>query len=268
MNRSYTWKTWAFVIGLLLFTGLASATWLWLSNQEESQTKSQVAAVDQEIEPITISVGDYVLGNELLDIPFVNEYIEGTQLNPWLVVGASFVILAGLVGAIGLSLALLSLITSRQVSKVYADEDFQSSVATLNQRDVESLKEIQETSPRATAPAPQRRVRWSVITTSLLILIMVWIAGLIFGAAFYGDTTWEFLGVEVSAVAIVNLVLIAITILILALTIRAHEPGELDSSKTDYNPVNWNYVWIVLSGALIVGIGAGLAIAMPLIPVN
>jgi hypothetical protein len=268
LNRSDTWKTWAIVIGLLLFTAIASATWLWLSNQEESQPESQVAAVDEGTEPITISIGDYVLGKELLDIPFVSEYIEGRQLNPWLVVGVSFVLLAGLIGAMGLGLALLSLITSRQVSKVYADEDFQKSVAALNQRDIESLREIQESSPKVTTPAPQKRLRWSIVTTSFLILIMVWITGLVFGVAFFGDTAWEILGLEVSAVAVINLILVAITIIILALTIRAHEPGELDSSKTDYNPVNWNYVWIILSGALIVGIGAGLAIAMPLIPVN
>jgi hypothetical protein len=260
LNRSDTWKTWAIVIGLLIFTGVASAAFLWFSNQEESQTDSQVAAVDRETEPITISVGDYVLGDELLGIPFISEKIEGVQINPWLVVIASFVFVAALVGGIGLFLALISMITSRQVSKVYADEGFQASVATLSQHDKESLQKKRETKPVAASPAPERRLRWSLITSALLVVVLVWIAGLVYGVAFLGDTTWNILGADVNAVTFINLLLVAITIIIIAATIRAHEPGELDSSKTDNNPVNWSYVWIILSGALILGIGAGLAI--------
>lgn len=260
LNRSDTWKTWVIVIGLLIFTGLASAAFLWYSSQEESQTDSEVAAADRETEPITIRVGEYVLGDELLGIPFISENIEGVQINPWLVVIASFVVVAALVGGIGLFLALLSMITSRQVSKVYADEGFHASVATLSQHDKESLQGKQETRPVATAPAPERRLRWSLITSALLIVILVWAAGLVYGVAFFGDTTWNILGAEVSAVSFINLLLVITTIAIIAVTIRAHEPGGLDSSKTDNNPVSWNYVWIILSGALILGIGAGLAI--------
>lgn len=260
MNRSDTWKTWAIVIGLLIFTGVASAAFLWFSNQAESQTDSQVAAEERETNPITVSVGDYVLGDELLGIPFISENIEGVQINPWLVVISSFVLVAALVGGIGLFLALISMISSRQVSKVYADESFHAAVATLSQHDKESLQEKQETRPVDTSPAPEKRLRWSLITSALLIVILVWTAGLVFGVAFLGDTTWNLLGAEVNAVSFINLILLAVTIIIIAATIRAHEPGELDSSKTDNNPVNWSYVWIILSGALILGIGAGLAI--------
>jgi hypothetical protein len=262
LNRNDAWKTWAIVIGLLIFTGIASAAWLWLSNQEDAQSESQIAQVERETEPITISIGAYVLGDELLSIPFISENIEGTQINPWLFAIAAFAIVAVLIGGMGFILGIVSLITSRQVSKVNADEEFQASIAELNQRDAAKLKELQESRVSAPTPTPERRLRWSVITTSLLILVIVWIAGLAFGVAFFGDTTWEIAGLEISAVAIMSFVLIAITLVVLVVTIRSHKPGELDSSKTDYNPVNWNYVWVVLTGALIFGLGAGLAIAM------
>jgi hypothetical protein len=57
-----------------------------------------------------------------------------------------------------------------------------------------------------------------------------------------------------------------ISIVVLALAIRAREPDDLDFGKTDNNPVNWSYVWVILSGALIFGLGAGLAIAMTSLP--
>jgi hypothetical protein len=250
------------IIGLLLFTGLASAAWLWLSSQEETSTDSQAAKTERETEPITIRVGDFVLGDELLAIDFINEKIEGTQINPWLVVAAAAGILTVLVGGSGLLIAIISVITSRQVSKVYSDESYQSARTELNQRDAQSLKETQEIKPTATTPSPPRRLQWSVVSTSILILIMVWITGLIFGVAFFGDTTLEIAGRSFSAVAILNLVLIVISIVVLVLAIRAREPDDLDFGKTDNDPVNWNYVWVILSGALIFGLGAGLAIAM------
>jgi hypothetical protein len=262
LNRSDSWKTWGIIIGLLLFTGVASAAWLWFSNQEDEQSASQVAKIEKETEPITISFGDYVLGKELLGIDFVSEKIEGTQINPWLVVAAAAGIVTVFVGGIGLFLALITVITSRQVSKVYADEGFQTARVELNRRDAESLKGKQETRSQAASPGPQRRLRWSVAVNSILVLLLVWIAGLIFGVAFFGDTTWDIAGLSVSAVAILNLVLIVISLIVLALTIRSREPDDLDLSKTDNNPVNWSYVWVVLSGALIFGLGAGLAIAM------
>lgn len=262
MKRSEAWKTWGIVIGLLLFTGLASAAWLWLGNQEETQTDTPIAKVERETEPITIRIGDFVLGDELLGIDFINENIEGTQINPWIVVAAAAGILTVLVGAIGLFLAIISVITNRQVSKVYSDESYKAALAELNQRDAESLKSTQEIRPPTTSPSPQRRLRWSVVSNSILFLIMVWITGSIFAVAFFGDTTWEIAGLSISVVAIVNLVLMVISIVVLVLAIRAREPDDLDFSKTDNDPVNWNYVWIILSGALILGLGAGLAIAM------
>ena len=151
------------------------------------------------------------------------------------------------------------------MAKVYADEGFQASVATLSQHDKEVLQELQDDRPTAEVIEPERRLRWSIVVTAILILLLVWSAGLVYGVAFLGNTTWQILGAEVSAVMFINLILVVVTIIIMAGVIRAHEPGELDSSKTDYNPVNWSYVWIILSGALILGIGAGLAIASTVI---
>ena len=261
MKRSDTWKTWIVIIGLLVFTGLATAGYLWFSGKEETQSATQAEAVDRETEPITVSIGDYVLGDELLGIPFIKDSIEGVQLNPWLVVIASFILVALLVGGMGTVLALISFFTSRQVAKVYADEEYQQSVAALSQHDKEVIKDLQETRPVVAAEEPERRLRWSLIVTALMIITLVWVTGLIFGVAFLGDATWHIFGADVSVVTIINFALVAITIAIIGYTIRAHEPGELDSSKTDYNPVNWSYVWIIISGALILGIGAGLAIA-------
>ena len=123
MNRSDTWKTWALVAGLLIFTGLASVAFLWLSSQEP-EAKPQIAPVERETQPITISIGDYVLGDELLGIPFISENIEGSQLNPWIAVAGLFIILTLLVGGMGTILALLSWIGSPRWRRSMLTKDF------------------------------------------------------------------------------------------------------------------------------------------------
>ena len=65
-----------------------------------------------------------------------------------------------------------------------------------------------------------------------------------------------------SPIAVINGILILITIVVLVLTARARKPGALDNPENDNDPVNWGYIWILLSGLIIVGIGTGLAIAL------
>jgi hypothetical protein len=84
----------------------------------------------------------------------------------------------------------------------------------------------------------------------------------ILGVAYFGETTWEIAGQQVSAAAVINLVLIILTVAVLFFVIRRNNVTDLDSGETDYEPVNWSTIWILLSGLLIVGLGAGLAIAM------
>lgn len=266
MNKNGAWKTWVVVIGLLIFTGLATATWLWFSSQEDAQTEAQLEEGTSVSEPITISVGDYVLGNELLNIDFISENIEGQELNPWLVVIGATVLVSLLVGGLGFLIMILSVITSRQVAKVYADEDYQTAQSELTKRDAETMKEWRESQPPAQADEPKRSLRGSAVTSAAIFLILVWITGLAFSLALLGDTTFEVAGLEISAVALVNLILVLITLVVMILTFRSREPEELDIGRSDNNPVNWSYVWIVLSGVLIFGLGAGLAIAMSSIP--
>ena len=66
----------------------------------------------------------------------------------------------------------------------------------------------------------------------------------------------------VNPVAILNLFLILLTVVTLIAVFRSNPTADPDSNATDYRPVNWGWIWVILSGLLIVGIGTGLAIAM------
>jgi amino acid transporter len=96
---------------------------------------------------------------------------------------------------------------------------------------------------------------------AFIFVLFVWIIGLTLGAVYFGDAEVEILGASISAATLLNLVLVLLTIAILYLALRRRDPEDLENPASDYNPVNWGYIWIVVSGILIVGIGAGAAMA-------
>ena len=261
MNIPDSWKNWIIAIGLLIFAGLASATWLWFSSQDTGSENSSVEAPAAEQLPVVIQVKDYVLGSDLLQIDAVSDF-DGTMIAQGQVVLVAFVVVTAVVVGLGLMLALLSWFTSRQVTAVESDADYQAAVNLLDDRQKEQAKELKVEQPTNEPPPPVKRAGWSWFATSLLIIILVWITGLILGVTFLDTVTWNIFGLEVNASSIVNLILILTTVVILYTVAKRREPTELQSGKTDYQPINWGTVWIVVTGLLIVGIGTGLAVAM------
>jgi hypothetical protein len=40
------------------------------------------------------------------------------------------------------------------------------------------------------------------------------------------------------------------------------KPEDIDLTQTDNAPVSWGWLWVIVSGMLIVGVGTGLAITL------
>jgi uncharacterized membrane protein (DUF485 family) len=261
LNIPDSWKNWIIAIGLLIFAGLASATWLWFSSQDSGSEGASAEVPAAEPLPVVIQFKDYVLGSDLLQIDAVSE-LDGTTITQGQVVIVAFIVTTVVVVGLGVILTLLSWFTSRQVTAVESDEDYLAAINVLNDRQKELVKELKGEQPTNQPQAAAKRAGWSWFATSLLIIILVWITGLILGVTFLDDVTWNIFGLEVNASSAVNLILILITAVILYVYVRRRDPTDLQSGKTDYQPINWGTVWIVVTGLLIVGIGTGLAVAM------
>lgn len=260
MSRRESWKTWVIVAGLLLFAGLASAAWPFISDAISGGSEPDLGQVEQEATIITIDIRNMLLGDELIKIKFIADNVDGLQFTAWEVFLISLGVVLVLTGALGLLFTLLSVVLGRQVVIVQADERYQNAVVELDNRQKAALAELREHQPKE-SPHPERTARWPLIATSIVILIFVWIAGILLGVSYFGDSTVELLGRQVSAAALFNAILLLVTLAVLVLVIRIRKPAEIDELDTDYNPVNWGYVWILLTGLVVVGIGAGLAVA-------
>jgi hypothetical protein len=95
-----------------------------------------------------------------------------------------------------------------------------------------------------------------------IFLLLVWIGGLVLSNVYLADTELNALGMAFSGTFVLNLILGLLTIAVLYLWLRRRSLEELENPDSDNNPVNWGYIWLVVSGALIVGIGAGAALAV------
>jgi len=244
----------------LIFAGLASAVVPFLLDQaDESDSSTGVAREPLET---TIDVGQLpFIGEVLVEIPFIAENIQGQPITALQAFGIAFGVVLVSVGAIGLLLTILTVVFDRLVNRVYGDESYREATAELQQREKARVKEIQQGQPPAVGPEKKVRSRWSMGVYAFIFVLFVWIIGLTLGAVYFGDAEVEILGASISAATLLNLVLVLLTIAILYLALRRRDPEDLENPASDYNPVNWGYIWIVVSGILIVGIGAGAAMA-------
>lgn len=260
MSNRESWKTWAVVAALLIFAGLASAIVPFLLDQaDESDSSTEVAREPLET---TIDVSQLpFIGEVLVEIPFIAEKVQGQPITALQAFGIAFGVVLVAVGAVGLLITILTVLFDRLVNGVYRDEGYREATTELEQREKDRVKELQQGRSPAVGPERKVRSRWSMAIFAFIFVLFVWIIGLTLGTVYFGDAEVEIAGVSLSAATLFNLILVLLTVLILYLTLRRRDPEDLENPASDLSPVNWGYIWIIVSGILIVGIGAGAALA-------
>lgn len=262
MSNRESLKTWVVVAAVLIFAGLASAIVPFLLDQADAESAS-AQEVAREPWETTIDVSQLpFIGEVLVDIPFIADNIQGRPITALQAFGIAIGFVLVSVGATGVLITVLVMILDRFVNRVYADESYQTATAELQQREKDRVKELQKDKPAVAGPEKAVRSRWSMAIFGFIFLLFVWIIGLTVGAVYLSDTEVEILGLSISGSALLNLFLGLFTIIILYLSWRGRDPEELENPASDNNPINWGYIWVVVSGLLIVGLGAGAAMAM------
>jgi uncharacterized membrane protein len=262
LAKSESWKTWLLVAALLIFAGLASATVPFIMDQLGSSDEPETL---RETHPAvtTIAVSELpFIGETLVTIPFVAENIHGQPITMAQAFGIAFGFVLVAVGAAGLLLTVITVILSKWITNVYEDEDYQAAEAELAKQQKALLKDRQQEQPVAETIEPSRRIRWSAITFGFIVVLLVWISSILLGFSLFQDQAVSIGNFQVGAIAFISLSAIAITIIVLYLALRRHDPSELATPESDNKPVNWGAIWVIVTGSLVVGIGTGLAIAI------
>ncbi|MCA9936484.1 MAG: hypothetical protein H6662_04890 [Ardenticatenaceae bacterium] len=241
MNRKESVKNWVVIFVVLIVTSILAASWPLITSAF-SRGQGGSTAVRPEISTITL--------------PFPLFGLE--EINSLLAVGLLAVVVIVLVAGVGGVLGAINLFLNKQTEVVKESETYQAHLSTLAQRETERMKELR--ADRKAGPVPAHTLpRWSVVSTSLIVLLFTVAGAMILNKAFVPDgaeLTMGSFAFSTSVAIVGGFVLLAL--IFLAFWIR---PQRLEAIEaTDYGPIPWDTIWIILSGLIVVGLGVGLVI--------
>ena len=245
LSRSESWKTWAVIIAILLFSGFVAAIWPLITSFGGGSS----GGITFEPETIVITIPP-------LPIPG----LDGGQvitLNGLVAFAIIAVLVIGVVLVVGLILGGLNVLLSKQATKVNNSEKFQERNAALQQREKEKLVQKQE--GRAAAPSQQHDYsRWAVVATSLAILMFAVFMGLMVAATLFPSGQITEQDQIINIAGIITGAFFLVTLFILLLRMNPRRLASID--ETDLDGIPWDTIAIVLLGVLVVGLGIGLVV--------
>lgn len=267
MKSFETWKTWAFIIGLLLFSALASVAWPAIQERLDLDWEGVYATPTiggfevESGEMVTIQLEDYLFGEVLVEAPLLRE-LNGRQVHPLVLAGILTLLMVGALFVVALPLALIYVRLDRQTVALKQDESFQAKQSELEQRQREEIKALEKSQPPGDIPDHERS-GWSVVSTSAIILMFVVFIGFALADTFYPDREVQFYSdfLVNPAVPVVG-ILLFIAILALIAYFRPRGGDPLVATDGDDRPIPWDTIWVVVSGLIFLGIGIGLMLAV------
>ena len=241
------------VLVLLIGFGAISAVWPILAGTS-SQSHTRVPVETEHVE-ITLPFGD----------PPQELSLTGLQALGILAGVATVLIIGG-----GVTFALVSRLISGQTDAVLESDAYKSNVASLEQRGKERLKATQE--GRKSQSAPEHKMpRWSMTSTTLIVLMLVAFFGLVINGTFYPEGSIELPdsgmlasswiteltdGIIASSWLTVGIpVLLALLVALWRL-----RPQKLEASAADNAAIPWDFIAVLLTGLLVIGLGIGFIV--------
>ena len=273
MKSFETWKTWLVIIGLLLFSGAASVLWLsagdidiggsGLFNLEEALTTS--GEVEQEVEPITIQLDEYLLGEVLVDVPLLRQ-LNGREYPPLALAGVLTAIVLGALLAVGIPLGIIYIKLDEQAEAVKEDPEFQAAQQELEEREKEWRKEQEAERPSSSASDEEssdgRSFSFISTTWATAFLFAIFLS-FVLAETFYPEG--EILlasGALLDPVVPIMAFMLLLAAAIMLVIFRPRRATAVAEESGDDRPIPWGTIWVIVTGLVIVGIGTGLMLAV------
>lgn len=250
MKINEGWRNWAIIFALLIITGLITALWPVLTTgllERETVEARPAASVPVEIHPIVLEL-------PALPIAVPGQTDEGTLvISPFLALAILTGLVVGGVLAVGIPLAFIYVLLDRQRDRIVESEEFREKLTELEKEEKARLKRMNQ--ERTIMPKPEHKMpRWSVVSTSIIILLFVIFFGMVINYTFIPEGELVLDGDRVlnSAVPIVG-GLALITLIVLAWRIR---PQTLESADVaGRSAIPWDFIAVLVTGLIVVGIG-------------
>lgn len=240
MNRKESVKNGIIILVVLIVTSVLAALWPLVIGAFSGGSGS--TSIRPEVSTVTLPGS-----------PFGME-----EVNSFLAIGLLAVLVIVMVAGLGAALGGLYIFLNKQTETVKESEDYQAHLAILEQREAERVKALRAV--RQADPIPTHKLpRWSVVSTSLIILLFTVTGAMIVSKALVQEGAKLTIGsfaISTSTAIVVGSVLLAL--IFLAFWSRPQRFEAIEA--TDDGPIPWDTIWIILSGLIVVGIGIGLVI--------
>jgi hypothetical protein len=259
MNKSKAWQTPVIIVGLILFSAVLTATWRTISNSfagGESASSGSGASIPlpqiatSPDEPVILDL-EGLFPSLAPDYFFQVEAIQGMDQTPipsLAVLGILTAVAFGGIVAVGLLLMVLLRAADRNISKVKEDQEFVKAVNNLERGQQEMLRAKNQAAPANPKPSGVMP-RWSALSTALVATVLAFFLGTVVGSA-VSETAQPLYANGFAIVAF-------------AITFYAVRPTNVfEVDKTDNDTSPWGIIWIIVSGAIVVGLGMGFMFAV------
>ncbi len=258
MNRPESWKTWLPLLGLLVVFALITAVWPALANAFSLPSLSfgggTTTSVPYEPEPIHLDALKISLAAGPL--ASVAEALPDT-LSPFVALGVVAGAVIGGIVVVGGGLSFLFKLLSGIRDNTVESEAYKAHQNALEQRQREQIKELRN--GRTTDPVPSHKMpRWSVISNALITLMFVGFATMVVVRNFFPEGVTELNGRIVNITTPVFGAMALIALIVMAVRLRPQRLEAIDG--TDYNKIPWDFVAILITGLVILGLGVGLMV--------
>jgi hypothetical protein len=257
MRKNSTWLGVAIIAILIIGSGIATifapslvATFNnTMAQLTPGSASAPSAPANNEPETVAIDIPGmfYTVGQDMVTyIPGASD-LNGSEVSSALIVGVLLVVITVLVFVVSLPLGLIVVMGARSTTTLQADAGYQQAVQNLENNEKAFVKERLSNQPPNGKPSGVMP-RWSAISTTLVLMALSYFGGVVFGSAIGANpVTWGQL------FAIVALI-------ICLLTIRPQKILQVDDTMNARPP--WSSLWVLFSGALVVGLGLGAMYAV------
>lgn len=266
MKQFETLRTWLIIGGLLLFSGLASMTWIAVGDQVGLPFPVDLGAAPDlnlatESEPVVIQLDQYLLGEVLVEAPLISR-LDGVEVHPLLLAGILTAITVGGLVAAGIPLAIIYVRLDQQSVSLKEDPEFQEGQSAVESRHKERFKEMNERAP-AQPGTGQEAPLWAVLSVVLAVLFFVILIGFALADTFYPQGEIELAGALVDpAVPLAGALSLLSLLVMAAFNRRASLAPEEETESEEEGGIPWSTIWVVVTGLIFIGVGIGIMLVI------
>ncbi|MBK8432126.1 MAG: hypothetical protein IPL28_12895 [Chloroflexi bacterium] len=256
MSKGKAWQTPLIIIGLIVLSAILTITWRTISGGLMSGGETgrpAGTAVNIPAEPVEDVVLDLeglfpsLAPDYFFEVPAIEE-LNGGAYNPFTILAILAVVAFGGIIAVGLLLMFITRAADRTMTRVKEDQDYIKAVNNMEKGQQEYFREKNKIAPPNPKPSGVMP-RWSALSTALVATALAFFFGTVVGA-----------NISHGAQQLFGNVFAVATFAVTFYLVRPSNVFEVD--KTDYNRTPWSTIWVILSGAIVVGLGMGFMFAV------